>query len=263
MRRPLSFSCEGIALAGTLDSADRATGLLIVSGGTQTRIGAHRMQALLAARVAQAGFAVFRFDRRGVGDSGGGDPGYAGSAPDIAAAVAAFRAECPHVERIAGFGLCDGATALALHGRPAGISALLLANPWVVETVPGLPPPAAIRHRYRQRLASREGWRRLLGGKVDLAKLARGLRAAGAPGNTGLSRKVAHALAEHEAPIHLLIAREDATAIAFEAEYAGAHFAGLRPRLVRHVRDTSAHGFASRADADWLAETVIAVLEKL
>ncbi len=56
---------------GTLDDAPGTTGLLIVSGGNEVRAGAFAGQARLAAEIAAAGHPVFRFDRRGVGDSTG------------------------------------------------------------------------------------------------------------------------------------------------------------------------------------------------
>ncbi len=145
MRRLLTFDCEGATLGGSLDAAEGKTGLLIVTGGSQTRIGSHRMFERLAAAVAAAGHPCFRFDRRGVGDSEGDDPGYRGSSADLLAAVQAFRAVCPGVERIVGFGLCDGGTALSLFGAQAGLDALLLANPWLVEAETDAPPAAAIK----------------------------------------------------------------------------------------------------------------------
>ena len=42
------------------------------------------------------------------------------------AAAAAFRRRRPDLERMIGFGLCDGATALALHGADAGLDGWLL-----------------------------------------------------------------------------------------------------------------------------------------
>src|SRR5687767_14300174 len=121
MRRLLTFPCEGEQLAASLDSGDGATGLLLVTGGSQTRIGSHRMYERLAWSLAGEGISCLRFDRRGVGDSSGVDPDFAGSGPDIAAAAAAFRAAAPGIERMFGFGLCDGASALALFGGDAGL----------------------------------------------------------------------------------------------------------------------------------------------
>ena len=132
MRLPVEFVCEGDTLFGTLDAASGETGLLIVSGGNEIRAGAWAGQALLAARVAAAGHPVFRFDRRGVGDSAGVNRGYRESRADIAAALAAFRAATPTLRRIVAFGNCDAASALMLIGSELAIDALVLANPWTV-----------------------------------------------------------------------------------------------------------------------------------
>src|SRR3546814_12236630 len=88
--------------------------------------------ATLAQRVAAAGHPVFRFDRRGIGDSEGENHGFEGSGPDIAAAIGAFCGAAPHVTRIVAFGNCDAASALLLH-QPLAIDALVLANPWTYE----------------------------------------------------------------------------------------------------------------------------------
>jgi exosortase A-associated hydrolase 1 len=263
VRTPLSFPLDGLSLAATLDEGPRATGLLVVTGGTQVRVGPHRSLALLAAVVAEAGYPVFRFDRRGVGDSEGEDPGFAASGPDIAAAAAEFRRRCPQLRHIAGFGLCDGATALALHHEAAGVAALLLANPWVVEARPGLPPPAAIRRHYLQRLTTRRGWKHLLRGAVDLRKAARGLRAATSTAPSNLAHRVGKALGSAETPVTLILAEGDATAIAFDAEYRKPAFAALRDRAERHSCPTGSHSFAGASDRLWLARIVIQTLDRL
>ena len=89
MRKSLQFSCDADTLFGTLDAAPGESGLLIVSGGNEIRSGAWAGQAQLAARLAAAGHPVFRYDRRGVGDSSGANRGYRQSRADIAAALAA------------------------------------------------------------------------------------------------------------------------------------------------------------------------------
>ena len=265
VRRPLSFMLDGAWIAATLDEGSREIGLLIVTGGVQARIGAHRGFAALAAAVAGQGFPVFRFDRRGIGDSQGDDPGFDGSGPDISAAAQEFARQCPQLRRIVGFGLCDAASALALFHEDAGIEALLLANPWVVEPVSGLPPPAAIRRRYAERLTSRRGWSQLLRGSVDWRKAARGIVAAAAPAKDGLARKVADVLTASPAPVTIFLASGDATAIAFEAEYRKPMFARLRAsgRARIETLPTGSHSFARPAERAWLARTVIEALERL
>ena len=109
-RRHLTFACEGSILAATLDEGMAATGLLIVSGGNELRSGPWSGQAQLAAQIAEAGYPVFRFDRRGIGDSEGPNGEFRSSAADIAAAFAAFRSACPHMVRIVAMGNCDAAS---------------------------------------------------------------------------------------------------------------------------------------------------------
>eukprot|EP01037_Dinobryon_pediforme_P041965 gene41965-52022_t len=156
--------CEGgDTLVGTLDEAPGRTGLLIVSGGNEIRIGAHRGMALLAQRLAARGIPVLRCDRRGIGDSTGTNGGFLTSGPDIGCAAATFSAEAG-IEQLVGFGNCDAATALALFGATAGIDRLILANPWVIEERDDLPPAAAIRARYTEKLKDPREWLRLVRG---------------------------------------------------------------------------------------------------
>src|SRR3546814_12330228 len=74
------------------------------------------------------------------------------SGPNIAEAVAALLRASPGLRRIVALGNCDAATALALFHGVEEMAALLLANPWVVESDSALPPPAAIRRRSWTRL---------------------------------------------------------------------------------------------------------------
>jgi len=123
MRHFLTFPCAGATLAATLDDASGETGLLIVSGGNEIRIGAHRGIEKVSADLADLGHPVFRFDRRGIGDSEGENGGFEASGPDIQAAIVAFKAACPSLKRIVAFGNCDAASALLLH-QPEGLAAL-------------------------------------------------------------------------------------------------------------------------------------------
>lgn len=258
MRRHLSFVCEGAALAATLDEAPGTTGLLIVSGGNEVRSGAHRGMATLAQRVAEAGHPVFRFDRRGIGDSEGANGGYAGSGPDIAAAIAAFRQAAPQVRRIAAFGNCDAASALLLD-QPLALGALILANPWTYEDdggdtdAPALPPASAIRARYWSRLKDPKSLLRLLKGEVDFGKLARGLSAlrksAPPAAPDSLPARLDRAMATLACPATVLLATGDRTAQAFIEK--------CRPQGVplEHLASPS-HSFAGE-DADWLFARIL------
>jgi exosortase A-associated hydrolase 1 len=264
MRRLLTFGCEGAALAATLDDAAGEAGLLVVTGGTQTRIGSHRLFERLTLALAASGTPCLRFDRRGVGDSEGADPDWRGSGPDVAAAAAAFRRECPGVRRIVGFGLCDGASALALHGPASGLDALILVNPWFVEAEAGAPPPAAIRDHYRRRLLTLSGWKRLLTGAVSFRKLASGLARAVSARPATLAAEIARSLEASGRPLQLILALRDATAVAARAEWGSSAFAGLRARSPEPVViDSDSHTFSRPGDAEALEAAVRKALVRL
>jgi exosortase A-associated hydrolase 1 len=254
-RRHLCFQCEDDTLVGTLDDAPGATGLLIVSGGNEIRTGAFAGQAQLAARIAAAGHPVFRFDRRGVGDSTGENRGFRDSPPDIATALAAFRAERPGLERIVGFGNCDAASALMLSSG-AGCDALVLANPWTIEDDDDVPPPAAIRARYAAKLRDPKELLRLATGKVSLGKLARGIgrAASGSSRASALAEEMKAGLGRFAGPVQFLVAERDRTALAFLAVWEASD-----PRLARCAG--ASHAFAEPASRDWLFEQVNAALK--
>lgn len=255
MRRLMTFPCAGETLVATLDEAEGKTGLLIVSGGNEIRIGAHRGMALLAQRLAARGHPVFRFDRRGIGDSTGENGGFLSSAPDIAAAAKAFRAETG-IERLAAFGNCDAATALALFGDAAGIDRLILANPWVIEPSDDLPPAAAIRARYAEKLRDPREWLRLARGGVSLRKLARGLSKLSRNRSQRpqpLAQRFREALRARQPGVTILLAERDNTAIAFRAAVAD-------PVAAVMTCDTASHSFANVSDAAWLERQIVAGL---
>lgn len=259
MRRLLTFECEGAQLCASLDEAEGKTGILMVTGGSQTRIGSHRLYERLAKILVEHGFTCFRFDRRGVGDSGGEDPGYRGSAPDLAAAVQAFRAERPSLRHILGLGLCDGATALALYGAGAGIDGVVMINPWLVEAEADAPPPAAIRRHYREQLSSLSGWKRLLSGSVSYRKLLKGVAKSTMPiDGSELAGEAAHALRRSRLPTALVLAKGDATAIAAAREVRARAFHGLISRT--EEIDTDSHTFAKPGDIEALAAAILRVI---
>lgn len=256
-RRHCAFLCAGETCLGTLDAAPGATGLLIVSGGNEIRAGAWTSQALLAARVAAAGYPVFRFDRRGIGDSAGHNAGFRGSAADIAAAIAAFRTEAPHLDRILAFGNCDAATALALsHG--AGCDALLLSNPWTIEPAAADDlPPAAIRAHYLGRLRNPAALLRALRGRVSLVGVVRSLWQLTRPtAPSSLADAVRAGLGGFTGPVTILIAERDRTAQAFLANWDRSD-----PRLRRCPG--ASHSYVEPQARDWLEKQILAALAVL
>lgn len=260
MRRLVTFACEGAALGGSLDSAAGATGLLIAVGGTQTRVGSHRMFERLAGAVAAQGYPAFRFDRRGVGDSEGEDPGWRGSGPDLVAAAAAFRREEPGVTRIVGLGLCDGAGALCLHAA-AGLDGLILVNPWLVEAGTGDPAPAALRQHYRKRLTDPAAWKKLLTGATSYRSIFRSLLKSAQRSPGDLSTALANALRASGLPAYWILAAGDATAVAAAHELGRPAWRGLAEQ--RRTLSTDSHTFARPGDMAALERAVLTALEAL
>lgn len=264
MRTLLSFDCEGRALAASLDSAPGETGLLLVTGGTQTRIGSHRMYERMALSLAEAGWPCLRYDRRGVGDSEGEDPDFKESGPDLAAAAAAFRREQPQMKRLIGFGLCDGASTLALHGQAAGLDGYVLANPWFVEAEAGEPAAAAIKSRYKDQLLSLEGWKRLLSGSISYRKVLKGLGKIVSSRPSSLAGEIAAALGKARVPAQLILASGDGTAITAQAEWSSPAFRSLRQANPAPVRiESDSHTFSRPGDEAALLEAVKEALRRL
>ena len=255
MRELIAFDCTGETLLGALDRAKGATGLLIVSGGNEVRMGAHRGMASLAARLAARGVQVLRFDRRGIGDSSGANGGYASSGPDIAAAATAFRRHAPDLRRLIGFGNCDAATALVLFGRDSGIDRLILSNPWVIESSDDLPPAAAIRARYAERLRDPREWRRLLTDGVNVPKLVSGLMKMVSRPDESSSLLADRFFAALPADAAVILAERDATAQAFATEAERRRWPGEIQRI-----DTASHSYAREGDSDALFEAILAAI---
>jgi len=251
MRKLVEFPCSGEQLVGSFDAADGPTGVLIVSGGNEVRAGAHRGMAMLAERLAAADIPVFRFDRRGVGDSSGPNLGYEGSRPDIIAAINTFRHLAPKAKRLIGFGNCDAATALLKFGHE--LDRLVLANPWLGGTRDGLPPADAIRAHYADRIRDPGTWARALAGGVNFGKLLSGLSKIG---SSTSQRDVQTELAvfrhlRSRADVPVLIASGDATGIAF--------LAAARRRAYEHgirLIETNSHSFARQGDGDAVYQAI-------
>jgi exosortase A-associated hydrolase 1 len=173
--RAITFVCEGQSLVGILHLPSRCAevGVVVVVGGPQYRVGSHRLFVQLARAVSAAGFAVLRFDVRGMGDSEGTPQGFENIDADIGTAIDALQANAPEVRRVVLWGLCDGASASLLYmdrehdARVVGVCAV---NPWV-RSEAGL-ARTQVKHYYSKRMLSTAFWSKLLRGGVRLAALS-------------------------------------------------------------------------------------------
>ena len=167
--------CEGDSLVGILakPATPADTGVVLIVGGPQTRAGSHRQFVLLSRALAAGGYAVLRFDYRGMGDSSGAQRDFEDVSTDIAAAINTMQERVPEVKHIALWGLCDGASAALLYchaTQDPRITGLCLLNPWVRSEASLA--KTQVKHYYSQRLRQKEFWFKLLSGKVALSALS-------------------------------------------------------------------------------------------
>jgi len=275
--RPLVFPCAGESLIGILHSPGRtapgATGVVIVVGGPQYRVGSHRMFVDLARALARAGHPVLRFDVRGMGDSTGEHPGFEHIGPDIGAAVDALAAAVPGLDGVALWGLCDGASAICAYaGADPRLRGVVLVNPWVREEASY--DDALLRDYYARRLFQRDFWRRLLRLDVNWGdfprliarRLRRGARGSGvADGGGSLVARMGRGLQQSGAPALVILSDEDLTAREFaRAAAADARWAALEreARLTRVALSDADHTLSDPdrmqamidATRQWLSE---------
>lgn len=258
-RLHLFFDCEDERCAASLDTGTKSIGVLIISGGNEIRSGPAQTHARLAAHIAARGYPVLRYDRRGIGDSEGENLGYLNSEKDINAALGAFRAMCPHVTHIVGYGNCDAASALMLFGG-AQCDALILSNPWTFSDMTDAQShtPKSLRSRYFGKLLNPADWGRLVRGQIDIRILAKGLKRALSPNAppSPLSVQMAHGLDRFGGRVQILLCGRDRTAQAFEAAWPKDD-----PRVMR--LDDAGHAYTEPHELAWLEAQILTMLRSL
>lgn len=273
--RGIVFDCGGDELVGVLHpaGAGASTGVLVVVGGPQYRVGSHRQFVLLARFLATWGIPVLRFDHRGMGDSAGASRDFERIADDIAVAIDAFQRSVPSIRRVVVWGLCDAATAAACYApRDPRVCGLVLLNPWV-RTAEGA-AQAHLRHYYHRRLLEPEFWRKLAGLRLDVRHSWRSFvelvqrsgwvagRASRAAGML-LPERLAQALDEFAGHCLIVLSGNDLTAAEFrDCVAASTKWQGIvsRPTVTRLELAAADHTFSRREWRDqvakWTAEWV-------
>lgn len=170
----------GILAEPRTGSVDRA--LLVLNAGAVRHIGAGRLDVAVAREMATRDLAVLRVDLSGLGDS----PAHAGLAENLVYAPGATRdiGTCVDWLRARGTrelivgGMCSGASH-ALFATLAGhaIDAAYLINCGLFAEKAGFDPTIDRRFndiaRYNKAMKSARSWRKLLGGKVDMRRIAK------------------------------------------------------------------------------------------
>lgn len=275
----LEYSCAGEALFGIVCVPDQArtTGVIVVVGGPQYRVGSHRQFLLLSRTLASEGYPVMRFDYRGMGDSDGNPVGFEHAETDIAAAIDAFVQRYPEVTRIVLWGLCDAASASLLYWdarRDQRIAGFCLLNPWVRSEASLA--KTHMKHYYGQRLLQWDFWKKIFTGKAEILRSLRGLaanwrltRGSIAPGersveNDMFQNRMARALREFSGRVLLILSGNDYTAKEF-VQYAGDnqqwHDLLNASSLTRITLPDADHTFSSAAWRADVATTTLGWLE--
>jgi exosortase A-associated hydrolase 1 len=215
-------ACIGVVAAPASPATAARTGVVIVVGGPQYRVGSHRQFVLLARSLAAAGFPALRFDYRGMGDSDGERRDFEDVGIDIGCAVAALVRDAG-VTDVVLWGLCDGASAALMYAaadpRIAGVVAL---NPWARSAQ--IAAVTRVRHYYVRRIVSGAFWRKMLTGGVGLLRGARELAGSlrgsisgrSTSGGDGYLQRMHDGWTSLRRPLLLVLSGHDFTAREFE-----------------------------------------------
>lgn len=170
MESPTVWRCGDSELAGMIHrgAPGARTGVVIVvAGGPQYRVGAHRQFVSLARVFASNGYPAMRFDLRGMGDSSGKYLGYEQSRPDIRAAVDEFMRQEPGLDGVALLGECESASGILFYAsQDERVRQIALINPWV-RTSEGQ-AQVILKHYYLDRVMSRDFWRKIGQGQFNV-----------------------------------------------------------------------------------------------
>jgi exosortase A-associated hydrolase 1 len=251
----------------------QGTGVVIVVGGPQTRVGSHRQFVLMSRALARAGYPCLRFDYTGMGDSPGPKPDFESAGADIRRACDALLQAVPACRRIVLWGLCDGASAALFHARSdERIAAVIAANPWARSAA--TQSAAIVSEHYGSRLRSREFWKKLATGKINVLATAREAlghawqarrskaSAKGEGVTLSLPARLAAALASPRALVHLQISGRDLTAAEFELAMKAADVMERSPATTLRLHDAD-HTFSDPAAWEAVIADTRGVLSRL
>ena len=172
----MQFACEGETLTAiaAIPAQPATRGVLVVVGGPQYRAGSHRQFTLLSRALAADGFAVLRFDYRGMGDSSGAMRDFEDVDADLRAAIDQFYVTVPGLKDVVIWGLCDGASAAMFYAeRDPRVAGLVMLNPWA-RSEQGL-AKATLKHYYLSRLRDPALWKKIASLQFNYAGAASSL----------------------------------------------------------------------------------------
>ena len=234
MEETVQFSHNQKLLYGILhvpeEVIDPSIVVILITGGPQVRIGAHRMYVQLSRFLCEHSWASFRFDYEGMGDSAGDFIGFQYAGPSITAAVNFLKNRFKGKASFILWSLCDGATAAALYAatHQDHIIGQILCNPLTV-TDQGL-ARSTIRHYYAKRFFNKDFLGKLFGRKLDLTDSIKSLwqvikdtqiqknKTPGYANEYKLPDMVIDSLHIFSKPIRIVLSKDDIVASNFQDE---------------------------------------------
>lgn len=148
--------------------------LIVVAGGPQYRAGCARQLIYWARKLADQGYAVMRFDYRGLGDSAGDFLGFEQVDNDIESAIESFFSTVPELKELVLWGECNAASSnFQFAWRDERITGIIAQNPWVRDE--GTQAKTYLKHYYLYRLGQKSFWLKLFGMKFNPVRSLRAM----------------------------------------------------------------------------------------
>lgn len=268
----VSFNCADKQLLGIYHGVDKAVNVavLIVVGGPQYRVGSHRQFIQLSRALATAGIPSLRFDYTGMGDSQGDKKSFEEVDGDIQTACQQLRLHSG-AEQVVIWGLCDAASAAMMYSpQDPSVKGLVILNPWLrSDAAMG---KTMLKYYYLQRLMSKDFWRKLLSGKVNVATSvgdAKGfvkdsVADSSDKGDTYQSR-MCSGLAKFDGQVCLILSGVDLTAREFEQQAIGnkAWRVLKSKRTQIHKLQKADHTFSSRQFKQQVEQITIGFIQSI
>jgi len=170
------FEVQGSPVLGILhvpSEAARVGLIMVAAGGPQYHVGCCRQLLTWARRFADQGFAVLRFDYRGMGDSGGEFRGFEHVDDDLRAAVDQLKAQQPGLRHVVFWGGCNAASAIMMYAwKDPRVTGFIISNPWLMEEKNQA--RNLLKHHYAKKLVDLDFWRSLFSGRVNIGPAVKG-----------------------------------------------------------------------------------------